>query len=126
MALFDRSSTRSFLSEIAHEQDICQYCEKAIREKNKKKELNFDEMHRELRSLKGKITGKRVMKFRYLGHEFCVCPTCLKNVYTEVQNFNKEKEELIAPVIEDIVQADSTNEASTKTVRGKNNATKKN
>lgn len=110
MALYDRSSTRSFFSEIAHEQDTCQYCENAIRARNNKKELGFDDMHKELRSLRGKLTGMRVMKFRYLGHEFCVCPECLEKVNTEVQSFNKKdepKQEINTTPI-DNVQADTT------------------
>lgn len=122
MALYDRSSTRSFYSEIAHEQDTCQYCENAIREKNNKKEINFDDMHRQLKALRGKLAGTRVMKFRYLGHEFCVCPTCLEKVNTEVQSFNKnESQSDCITKVEDThedVTNDETVSKSTKT-RGK-------
>lgn len=84
MALYDRTKTRSFFSEIAHSQDICYYCEKAIRSKREKKEITLDEMNRELRELRGKIDGVRVPKFRYVGHEFTVCPECLKKICDEV------------------------------------------
>lgn len=120
MALYDRSSVRSFFSEIAHEQDTCQYCENAIREKNNKKELSFDDMIKELRTLRGKLTGKRVMKFRYIGHEFCVCPKCLEKIHKEVQSFNTKDEqkqvtdttpdENQADLINDEIQADSIND----------------
>lgn len=64
--------------------DYCHYCEKAIKDKRNANEINHDEMNRQIRELAGKISGKRVMKFRYVGHDFCVCPSCLENINKEV------------------------------------------
>lgn len=84
MALYDRSKTRSFYSELAHEQDHCYYCEKMIRKRMNNREISVDEMNKQIRALSGSLTGKRVMKFRYTGHDFCVCPVCLTKINEEV------------------------------------------
>lgn len=84
MALYSREQTKSFFSEIANEQDICVYCEKAIAQKRADGEIDRDEMHRQLRLLKGKLTSKRVMKLRYVGHDFCICPQCVSKINAEI------------------------------------------
>lgn len=84
MALYDRNQTRSFFSELAHEQDICYYCEKTIREKRNNREIDLDEMNKQLKGLRGAIANVRVPKLRYVGHEMTICPNCLKSICEEV------------------------------------------
>ena len=92
MALYDRSKTTGFYTAIAHDQNVCHYCERAIVKRRENKEISHDEMIFEMKKLKGKLTGKRVMKFTYVGHEFCVCPECLEKVSLEIENsLNKKK-----------------------------------
>lgn len=121
MALYDRSKTKSFYSEIAHAQDVCHYCEKAIKEKRDRREISHDEMNSSLKKLIGAMTGKRIVKFRYVGHEFCICPECLKNICSEVlPNEEPIKEtEAINEEIKEDKQADK------KKVGAKNAANKK-
>ena len=92
MALYSREQTKSFFSEIAHEQDVCLYCEKAISEKLNTGKINRDETYKELKLLRGKLTGKRVMKFRYVGHDFCICPECVSNINSEINPAPKKQE----------------------------------
>ena len=118
MALYDRSKTRSFFSEIAHTQDVCYYCEKAIREKRDRREIDLDEMNKELRALVGKLTGVRVPKFRYVGHEFTVCPECLKNICNEVF----PKEEKVSDNVDTTIEQSedvTVNDKSTSKQKGK-------
>lgn len=135
MALYSREQTKSFFSEIAHEQDVCLYCEKAISEKLNTGKINRDEMHKELKLLKGKLTGKRVMKFRYVGHDFCICPECVSNINAEINPAPKEENPV--PKEQEVVSDDSSAEATdvepvTETVKpdskgkgkGKSNASK--
>lgn len=130
MAMYDRSKTRSFYSEIAHAQDVCHYCEKAIREKRDRREITHDEMNYSLRKLVGAMTGKRVAKFRYVGHEFCICPDCLKNICSEV--FPKEEtiaitDELAVVTQEEVVDEPIVDEKQSekKKAGGKNASSKK-
>lgn len=92
MALYSREQTKSFFSEIAHEQDVCVYCERAISQKRVEGKIDRDEMHKELRLLKGKLTGKRVMKLRYVGHDFCICPECVEKINAEINPIQKKTE----------------------------------
>lgn len=132
MALYDRAQTQSFYSQIAHGQDICFYCEKAAYEEAQEGKISRDELHKKLKSLRGQFVNKRVMKFDYVGHDFCVCPECLSKINAEV---NPAKETVVEPVkiTEQVTPTEEVAIASTdkaindnKTVtKGKANATKK-
>lgn len=120
MALYDRNKTRSFFSELAHEQDVCYYCEKAIREKRANREIDLDEMNKQLKQLRGAIANVRVPKLRYVGHEMTICPNCLKGICEEVL----PKEVTISEDKTEEVTTDSKNEQKAKG-KGNKNATSK-
>lgn len=90
MALYDRSKLQSFYSQMANDYDSCHYCEAEIKSSNIIK--TFDDKSRAIRALAGKMSGKRIMKFEYMGHSFCICPECLSKINAEV---NPEMETVI-------------------------------
>lgn len=126
MALYDRELTRSFFSEIAHQQDVCVYCEKAINQKRTEGKLDRDETIKEHKLLRGKLTGRRVMKFRYLGHELCVCPECVNEINKEINPvIIKPLEQPNEPVNETVIEpALDTDKVDKSKNKGKSNASK--
>lgn len=126
MALYNREQTKSFYSEIAHEQDICYYCEKAIQERRRSGQITLDEMHKELRLLRGKLTSKRVMKFRYVGHDFCACPECIAKIYEETCKVNTTKETIEEPTSETPKEESTTDAKDSKNKSKSKNKAKDN
>ena len=118
--MLDMSFTRGFFSELAHSQDICHYCEKAIREERNKGNLNFDEFTKAIKKLTGSLNGKRVAKLRYVGHEFCICETCLESIASEVIVSEKndaainEIKEVITKIANPIIEEAIKSKAKTK------------
>ena len=96
MALLDMSFTKGFFSEIANSDDICYYCEKAIREERNKGKLRHDDFIKKIKSITGVLEGKRVAKLNYVGHQFCICPNCLESIVKEViKESNTPKEKIL-------------------------------
>lgn len=100
MAIYDINVTRSFYSELGNLEDVCYYCEKKLKERRSNKEITHDQLIKEHRNLVGKLENIRVAKMKYLGHEICICPNCLKSIVDEViptiatENANINKEEV--------------------------------
>ena len=85
MALYDNNKISSFYTVIAHEQHVCHYCVKAIAKSNKEGKVNRDTMHKQIRELKGKLTGQRVIRLTIAGTDYCICNDCLKAINNELK-----------------------------------------
>lgn len=85
MALYDNNKISSFYTVIAHEQHVCHYCVKAIAKSNKEGKVNRDTMHKQIRELKGKLTGQRVIRLTITGTDYCICNDCLKAINNELK-----------------------------------------
>ena len=85
MALYDNNKISSFYTVIAHEQHVCHYCVKAIAKSNKEGKVNRDTMHKQIRELKGKLTGQRVARLTITGTDYCICNDCLKAINNELK-----------------------------------------
>ena len=85
MALYDNNKISSFYTVIAHEQHVCHYCVKAIAKSNKEGKVNRDTMHKQIRELKGKLTGQRVTRLTIAGTDYCICNDCLKAINNELK-----------------------------------------
>lgn len=85
MALYDNNKISSFYTVMAHEQHVCHYCVKAIAKSNKEGKVNRDTMHKQIRELKGKLTGQRVVRLTIAGTDYCICNDCLKAINNELE-----------------------------------------
>lgn len=94
MAMFDRSFTKTIYSQLGNDQDECYFCREVINEQMKEKKISIDERITALRSLRGTLAGKRIMKINFRGTEICVCPECIAKIYLEIFPKIKETETL--------------------------------
>lgn len=122
MALYDNNKISSFYTVIAHEQHVCHYCVKAIAKSNKEGKVNRDTMHKQIRELKGKLTGQRVARLTIAGTDYCICNSCLKAINDEVgHEFNcingidASMTENITTTSDTTVAENNTEEKKTKT-----------
>lgn len=84
MALYNREHTESFYSAFGIEDDYCHYCTRLVTKRLESKEISYEEATKIKRELVGKLTNKRILKFKSVGHTFCICPDCLDKIHEEV------------------------------------------
>lgn len=120
MALYDNNKISSFYTVIAHEQHVCHYCVKAIAKSNKEGQINRDTMHKQIRELKGKLTGQRVIRLTIAGTDYCICNDCLKAINNELKQelncINNTDTSITETITSDttVAENNSTEEKKTK------------
>ena len=120
MALYDNNKISSFYTVIAHEQHVCHYCVKAIAKSNKEGKVNRDTMHKQIRELKGKLTGQRVARLTIAGTDYCICNDCLKAINNELKQelncINNTDTSITETITSDttVAENNSTEEKKTK------------
>lgn len=121
MALYDNNKISSFYTVIAHEQHVCHYCVKAIAKSNKEGKVNRDTMHKQIRELKGKLTGQRVARLTIAGTDYCICNDCLKAINSETEQelncINNTDTSITETITSDttVAENNSSEEKKTKT-----------
>lgn len=93
MALYDNTILKTFYTEIGNDQDVCYYCENLIRMEQRNRKINIDEMHKRIKNLRGHVSGKKVAKFNYVGHDFCICKECISKIHSEMISYLEKTEE---------------------------------